>query len=138
MKDGRVVIITGAAGGIGQKIVDRFVTNGDRVIALDRATASLDELVVTRNAGDQLSTACVDITDGSAVDAFAQSVRKTHEHVDMLVNCAGFYPVVSFEQMTPEQWSDVIAINLTGTFRLPTKNRKHQGLPELCSQVGRH
>jgi 3-oxoacyl-[acyl-carrier protein] reductase len=118
MKDGRVVVITGAAGGIGQKIVDRFLANGDRVVGLDRSKTSLDDLVATRDAGDQLSTACVDITDGSAVDAFAESVRKTHAHVDVLVNCAGFYPVVSFEQMTPEQWSEVIAINLTGTFRV--------------------
>ena len=118
MKDGRVVVITGAAGGIGQKIVDRFLANGDRVIGLDRSKTSLDDLVATRNAGDQLSTVCVDITDGSALDAFAASVRKTHAHVDVLVNCAGFYPVVSFEQMTPEQWSAVIAINLTGTFHV--------------------
>lgn len=118
MKDRRVVVITGAAGGIGQKIVDRFLANGDRVIGLDRAETSLEELAASRNAGDQLSTACVDITNGPALDAFAESVRKTHERVDVLVNCAGFYPVVPFEQMTPDQWSEVIAINLTGTFRV--------------------
>jgi len=118
MKDGRIVVITGAAGGIGRKIVDRFLANGDRVIGLDRAETSLEELAASRNAGDQLSTAYVDITNGPALDAFAESVRKTHERVDVLVNCAGFYPVVPFEQMTPDQWSEVIAINLTGTFRV--------------------
>ena len=118
MKDGRVVAITGAGGGIGRKIVDRFLANGDRVIGLDRARSSLEELATSRNAGNQLSTSCVDITDEYAVAEFAKHINQTHGHVDVLVNCAGFYPVVSFEQMTQEQWLEVIAINLTGTFRV--------------------
>lgn len=118
MKDGRVVVITGAGGGIGRKIVDRFLANGDRVIGLDRAKSSLEELATSRNAGNQLSTSCVDITDEYAVAEFAKHINQTHGHVDVLVNCAGFYPVVSFEQMTQEQWLEVIAINLTGTFRV--------------------
>jgi NAD(P)-dependent dehydrogenase (short-subunit alcohol dehydrogenase family) len=118
MKDGRVVVITGAGGGIGRKIVDRFLANGDRVIGLDRAKSSLEELATSRNAGNQLSTSRVDITDEYAVAEFAKHINQTHGHVDVLVNCAGFYPVVSFEQMTQEQWLEVIAINLTGTFRV--------------------
>jgi 3-oxoacyl-[acyl-carrier protein] reductase len=118
MKDRRIVVIAGAGGGIGRKIVDRFLANGDRVIGLDRAKSSLEELVTIRNAGDQLSTFCVDIADESAVAAFAEHIRQTHDHVDVLVNCAGFYPVVPFEQMTQDQWMEVIAINLTGTFRM--------------------
>jgi len=118
MKDGRVVVITGARGAIGRKIVDRFLANGDRVIGLDRAKSSLEELATSRNAGNQLSTSCVDITDEYAVAEFAKHINQTHGHVDVLVNCAGFYPVVSFEQMTQEQWLEVIAINLTGTFRV--------------------
>jgi NAD(P)-dependent dehydrogenase (short-subunit alcohol dehydrogenase family) len=116
MREGRIVVVTGAGGGIGRRIVDRFLSNGDRVIGLDRALSSLQELAASRNAGDQFSTACVDITNGLDVGAFAESIRQTHDHVDVLVNCAGFYPVVPFEQMTQEQWSEVIAINLTGTF----------------------
>ena len=104
--------------GIGHKIVDRFLANGDRVIGLDRARSSLEELATSRNAGNQLSTSCVDITDEYAVAEFAKHINQTHGHVDVLVNCAGFYPVVSFEQMTQEQWLEVIAINLTGTFRV--------------------
>ncbi|WP_114207302.1 SDR family NAD(P)-dependent oxidoreductase [Acidisarcina polymorpha] len=59
MKDGRVVVVTGAGGGIGRKIVDRFLANGDRVICLDRARSSLEELSASRNAGHLLSTSCV-------------------------------------------------------------------------------
>src|ERR1700728_2639535 len=117
MQQGRVVVITGAGGGIGSRIVDRFLANGDRVIGLDRAEPSLKELAATRKAGDRLSTSCVDVTDAGTVAAFATYVRQTHGHLDVLVNCAGFYPVVPFEQMTLTQWQEVIEINLTGTFQ---------------------
>jgi len=118
MQQGRVVVVTGASGGIGSGIVDRFLVNGDQVIGLDKAESSLEELAATRKAGDQLSTSCVDVTDANAVAAFAKQVQQTYGHIDVLVNCAGFYPVVPFEQMTLAQWQEVIAINLTGTFQM--------------------
>jgi NAD(P)-dependent dehydrogenase (short-subunit alcohol dehydrogenase family) len=118
MQLGRVVVVTGAGGGIGSKIVDRFLANGDQVVGLDKADPSLKELVATRKAGGQLLTSCVDVTDADAVAAFAKQVQQTYGHVDVLVNCAGFYPVVPFEQMTLTQWQEVIAVNLTGTFQM--------------------
>jgi len=118
MQLGRVVVVTGAGGGIGSKIVDRFLANGDQVVGLDKAEPSLKELVATRKAGHQLSTSCVDVTDADAVASFAKQVQQTHGHVDVLVNCAGLYPIVPFEQMTLTQWHDVVAINLTGTFQM--------------------
>jgi NAD(P)-dependent dehydrogenase (short-subunit alcohol dehydrogenase family) len=118
MQLGRVVVVTGAGGGIGSKIVDRFLANGDQVVGLDKAEPSLKELVATRRAGDQLLTSCVDVTDVDAVAAFAKQVQQTYGHVDVLVNCAGFYPSVPFEQMTLTQWQEVIGVNLTGTFQM--------------------
>jgi len=118
MQQGRVVVVTGAGGGIGSRIVDRFLANGDQVVGLDKAEISLKELAATRKAGDRLLTSCVDVTDADAVAAFAKQVQHTYGQVDVLVNCAGFYPVVPFEQMTLTQWQEVIAINLTGTFQM--------------------
>jgi NAD(P)-dependent dehydrogenase (short-subunit alcohol dehydrogenase family) len=118
MEKGRVVVVTGAGGGIGSKIVDRFLTNGDQVIGLDKAELGLQELADTRKAADQLFTTCVDVTDTDAVLAFEKQVRQRYGHLDVLINCAGFYPVVPFEQMTLAQWQEVIAINLTGTFQM--------------------
>ena len=113
-----MVVVTGGGGGIGSRIVDRFLANGDQVVGLDKAEISLKELAATRKAGDRLLTSCVDVTDADAVAAFAKQVQHTYGQVDVLVNCAGFYPVVPFEQMTLTQWQEVIAINLTGTFQM--------------------
>lgn len=118
MQKGRVVVVTGAGGGIGGKIVDHFLANEDQVIGLDRSEPDLEELVASCKAGDRLSTSCVDVTNTESVAAFAVHLQKSYGHVDVLVNCAGYFPVVPFEQMTLAQWQEVIAINLTGTFQV--------------------
>jgi NAD(P)-dependent dehydrogenase (short-subunit alcohol dehydrogenase family) len=56
VKQGRVVVITGAAGGIGSVLVDRFLANGDTVIATDATKERLGQLADSRNAGPRLVT----------------------------------------------------------------------------------
>jgi len=112
----RVVIITGGAGGIGSKIVDRFVRNGDLVIVIDRDVKALEHLQQSRNAGAQLTTLTGDIAEENDVRRFGEEIRSSAGRVDVLVNCAGYYPVVPFEQMTFENWREVVAINLSGAF----------------------
>ena len=118
MQQGRIVVVTGAGGGIGGKIVDRFLANGDRVIGLDRLQSSLNDGVSTSGAGDQVSTWCGDVTSTDDLAGFAQHLAQSYGRVDVLVNCAGFYPTVPFEEMTMAQWQEIIAINLTGTFNV--------------------
>ncbi len=118
MRQGRVVVVTGAGGGIGSRIVDRFLANGDTVIGLDRSGASLRALEESRRADTQLTTVTADITQAAEVTGFYEHVRAKHKRVDVLVNCAGYYPMIPFEQMTFAQWQEVIAINLTGTFQM--------------------
>ena len=118
MNEGRVVVITGAGGGIGGKVVERFLGNGDRVIGLDRSNAALEALTSACSKSAPLSTACVDITDADGLSAFAADVKESHDHIDVLINCAGYYPVVPFEQMTLVQWQEIVAINLSGAFQV--------------------
>ena len=123
------MVVTGAGGGIGGKIVDRFLVNGDRVIGLDRSQSSLNDLVSTSSAGDQVSTWCADVTSTDDLAGFARHIQQSHGRIDALVNCAGFYPTVPFEEMTLAQWQEIIAINLTGTF-----NVTHSLLPLMKSR----
>jgi NAD(P)-dependent dehydrogenase (short-subunit alcohol dehydrogenase family) len=90
MKQDRVVVITGAAGGMGSVLVGRFLANGDTVVATD-----------IREAEDcaKLAAAC----DHAGL-------------VDVLINCAGYYPIVAFEKMMARQWREIIDLNLTGNF----------------------
>jgi NAD(P)-dependent dehydrogenase (short-subunit alcohol dehydrogenase family) len=116
MKQDRVIIVTGAAGGIGSVLVDRFLANGDTVIAAGRNQSTLDKLLSERNAGARLIAAACDISKEEDCSRLASVARVRAGRVDVLVNNAGFFPVTSFEDLSTEEWRQVIDINLTGVF----------------------
>ena len=112
---GRVVVVTGAAGGIGSRLVERFLADGDTVVATDTGTAALDALAEGQPSA-RLHTVPADITSEDDTQALAGYVATRVGHVDVLVNCAGWFPIVTFEAMTPAQWRTVLDINLTGPY----------------------
>lgn len=116
MKTDRVVVVTGAAGGIGVLIARRFLANGDTVVATDTAEEPLAVLRANTENGSHLHTLPADIADQSSCGKLADFVREKTKRVDVLVNCAGYFPTQSFEEMTLVDWNKVIGINLTGVF----------------------
>jgi 2-hydroxycyclohexanecarboxyl-CoA dehydrogenase len=118
LKD-KVAVITGAAGGIGRSLVQRFLEEGTHVAALDLNPAGLDELgTQLREYAGQLTLVQVDITDHTAV---AQAVQKLHadlKRIDILVNNAGWDVAKQFVETTPELWDKLIGINLKGPLSL--------------------
>jgi NAD(P)-dependent dehydrogenase (short-subunit alcohol dehydrogenase family) len=115
MKTNRVVVITGAAGGMGSVLVPRFLMNGDTVVATDIKSAPLEELRERHSAGELITTAG-DISKEKDCATLAELLRSKTTRVDVLINCAGYYPIRSFEEMSLEEWGQVIDINLTGAF----------------------
>lgn len=111
----RSVVITGATGGIGGALVDRFLANGDRVVAVDLDQATLDAFVAQRD-GQPVSGIATDISNPDDCARCAQFVEHKAGTVDVLVNCAGYFPIAPFESTTIELWRRVIDVNLTGTF----------------------
>ncbi|MEM7351859.1 MAG: 3-oxoacyl-ACP reductase FabG [Acidobacteriota bacterium] len=123
---GKVVIVTGAAAGIGRATACRFAAEGAKVAAWDVADQAADELLAAiRAAGGEGHFATVDVTDGAAVEAAVEAVVERWEGVDVLVNNAGIVrdsqlvkwrgdEVVS--TMSDEDFDAVIAVNLRGVF----------------------
>ena len=118
MQQDRVVLITGAAGGMGSVLVERFLANGDTVIATDTKDDTLAKLRGGRDAAAKLVTAAADISKEDDCDRLAAVARDEAGRVDVLINCAGFFPITPFEEMSPDEWRQVIDINLTGVFLL--------------------
>lgn len=108
-EDGRIVVITGAAGGIGKLAVECFLANSDTVIASDTSQDALDKLAPA----DRLRTVVADISQEKDClrIAAAAGVR-----VDVLINVAGFFPMQPFDEMSADDFRKVVDINLTGTF----------------------
>lgn len=106
--EGRVMVITGGAGGIGRAIADRALQSGARVCLWDLGG---DGFV----AGSH--TVAVDITDEAQVAAAWSQTLATFGRIDILVNSAGITgPTLPVADYPLDAWLKVLAINLTGTF----------------------
>ena len=113
---GKVALVTGAARGIGAAIAEVLARDGAHVVGLDVA-AMADELSgVTGRLGGSFLAA--DITDDGAPAAIADHLLGQHEGVDIVVHNAGITRDKTLGRMTHEQWSKVIAINLTAPERI--------------------
>ncbi len=112
--NGKTVIVTGAAKGIGRGIAERFAEAGANVVIAD-----IDETAGAA-AAEQVGAEFVR-TDMRAEADLKNLVAKTMERfggADILVNNAGIYPMKPAMQMTAEEWDRVQAINLRGLFLL--------------------
>lgn len=116
MRTNRVVLITGAAGGMGALFVERFLANGDTVIATDTSDEALAKLADKAGTGAKLHTSSVDVSDEASCGKLAAFARDRAGRVDVLVNCAGFFPDQPFDELTLADWNKVVGINLTGVF----------------------
>jgi 3-oxoacyl-[acyl-carrier protein] reductase len=116
LKD-HVGIITGAAGGIGKAIALTFVREGAKVVLVDIDRVKLETVKdeIERGKGEVTTISC-DIT--KSIDV-AEMVRQTYQIfgcIDILVNNAGIIRRGTIETVTEEDWDQVIAVNLKGTF----------------------
>ncbi len=91
----RVIVVTGARGGIGRAIVDAFTAIGDQVIGLDL----LDGF---------------DVTDANACTEAAARIEAEHGAVDVLCNNAGIAATGDVIASTPDEWERVFAVNVFG------------------------
>lgn len=115
----KVVVVTGAAGGIGRALVQRFCEEGARVVAADINPEALDRLQTgLRDYASQLIPLALDITDHAAVARELVAVADRAGSIDVLINNAGWDQPIQFVDTTPDFWDKVIAINLRGPLNL--------------------
>lgn len=121
--NGRTVVVTGGASGIGAATAARFLEEGAKVCVLDRDPQGNEAI---RKVLPGLSGALLcDVTDADQVrDAFAEAVRLLCG-VDVLVNNAGISIRHPFLEITAEDWDRVLAVNLTGVFRVAQEAARH-------------
>src|SRR4051794_27675015 len=104
---GKVVLITGAAGGIGRGLCEAFLGWNATVMALDRDAGALACMDV------RLKTAAVDLTDLAATKAAIDGLVAVSGPVDILVNNAGAAAATALATLKPEDWTHDLAINLS-------------------------
>ena len=111
--NGKVCLVTGGARGIGRAIVEAYAAAGARAVyAIDMA---FDEAAAT---AATVKNVVLDVTDGAAVQTTIERIQADEGRIDVLVNNAGITRDALVQKMTDEEWDAVIAVNLTGVFKM--------------------
>ena len=109
-----VVVISGAATGLGRSIAERFEEGGFRVHVCDANAAAVQEF---RASHPQAAASIVDVSDYRQVDAWFDEIVARYGRVDVLVNNAGIAgPTAPVEKIEPADWDRTIAVDLNGQF----------------------
>lgn len=125
---GKSVIVTAAAGtGIGFAAAQRFAAEGARLTISDRHERRLGEAADRLHAefGTRPHTVVCDVTDQQQVDGLMGAAVAEHGAVDVLVNNAGLGGTASVQDMTDDEWSSVLDVTLTSTFRATRSVLRH-------------
>jgi len=140
--EGKVAVVTGGAGGIGQAICERYVEEGATVAVADMA------LTEARSTAEALGAAAfaveLDVTRQASIDRMVETVVARAGHIDVLVNNAAVFDMEPVLEITSESFDKVFAVNVKGllfTLQAVARQMVKQGcggkIINISSQAGR-
>lgn len=113
----RVVTVTGGGRGIGRATCLRFAQAGDRILAVARTQAELEEtrrLVVAR--GGVCEVSCADVSVEEEVGSAVRDALDAFGRIDVLVNAAGVAPLGAIEELDADVFDTILTVNVRGVF----------------------
>jgi 3-oxoacyl-[acyl-carrier protein] reductase len=115
--NGKVTIITGASGGIGKSVAQKVLDEGSKVVLVSRNKNKLKKTVEELGKNDNLIHVAADVSHESEVLSVIEQTLTAFDKIDNLINCAAIInDPTPFHLMTEDQWTNLINVNLKGTF----------------------
>ena len=108
------VLLTGASGGIGKTLAEKFINSGAKLIITSSNQDKLDILKI--HYGDKHLYYLLDLSDTNKLTDNIKKIREENRDIDILINNAGIAKDNLLLRMNKEQWQDVIDINLSSNF----------------------
>ena len=140
--NGKTALITGAGRGIGKTIAVKLAESGINIAIADMNPVSDDVVREIEEYGTKCLAFQLDVTDVESVDSVVKKIIDETGGIHILVNNAGITQDNLFMRMKPEQWSQVIDVNLNGVFHVTkavirTMVKQHSGrIINISSVVG--
>lgn len=138
-----VALITGGGGGIGRATALKLLESGHAVILAGRNARALEMAAEEiKVAGGEVRIIPTDVAQSEHVNKLIKETLQEFGEIDVLVNAAGFAPMIPTPDVTPEQWRQILDINLSGSFYTsravwPIMRRQHEEfLAEHRAQFG--
>jgi len=115
--ENKVVLVTGGASGIGHATVQRLTQDGAHVIVADTQVELAQKVVAEINSNGSAEVCELDVAEPGAAAAAIKKIVVRHGRLDGAFNNAGITgPTVKLLDIDPEEWAQVLAVNLTGVF----------------------
>jgi NAD(P)-dependent dehydrogenase (short-subunit alcohol dehydrogenase family) len=121
--EGKRVLVTGGASGIGAATAARFLEEGSAVCVLDRDAKGRER--IRRELPGLAETLDADVSNLKQVEAAIEDAARIMGGLDVVINNAGISIRHNFLEITPEEWAKVIAVNLTGVFYVAQTAARH-------------
>lgn len=112
----KVVVVTGAARGIGRATAERFLSEGASVVIADIDSQRLQQTAQAIGPAERVLARVTDVSSKEQMDALVAAAVEHFGHLDIMVNNAGICPIVPFLDVTEDTYDHVLAVNLKGTF----------------------
>lgn len=126
----KTALITGGGRGIGRATAIALAKEGVHIGLIGRTAANLEKAAEELKAfGVKVSVAAADVKDLTAVERAVQSVKEELGQIDILINNAGIGGFAGFLEQSPEEWENIIQVNLMGVY-----NVTRAVLPEMIER----
>lgn len=117
--NGKVILVTGAARGLGEAVSRELCAAGAQVLLADMRADQVNQVVDEIKAGGGSAAAFqLDVTDDKQIHAVMERIREEYGRLDGLINCAGIDKTLSIDELEIDDWDCILAVNLRAPFIL--------------------